>query len=67
VRPHLTRRERELIAHVLAGESNREIAARLGLKEQTIRNRLTVIFHKCHVASRLQLALLFTLDTPKAD
>jgi two-component system, NarL family, nitrate/nitrite response regulator NarL len=57
--PHFTRRERDLIARVLAGDSNREIAARLGLKHQTVRNRLTVIFAKCGVDSRLQLALHF--------
>jgi len=52
-----TLRERQLIARILAGETNREIAGKLGLKEQTIRNRLTTIYQKCHVAGRTQLVL----------
>jgi two-component system, NarL family, nitrate/nitrite response regulator NarL len=60
--PYFTTRERQLIARVIAGDSNRQIAETLGLKEQTIRNRLTVIFGKCHVTSRLQLALYVTRE-----
>ena len=60
MRPYFTKRERQMIARVLAGESNRQIADGLQLKEQTVRNRLSVIFEKCHVNSRLQLALYFT-------
>ena len=57
MRPTFTDRERQLIVRILAGNSNREIAERLGLKEQTVRNRLTIIFAKCRVSSRLELAL----------
>ncbi len=64
VRPHFTHRERELITGIVAGRSNRQIAERLGLKEQTVRNRLTVIFAKCGVRTRLQLALRFASDPP---
>jgi DNA-binding NarL/FixJ family response regulator len=57
VRPNFTDRERQLIVRILAGDSNREIAERTGLKEQTVRNRLTIIFAKCNVSSRLELAI----------
>ncbi|MBI2835514.1 MAG: DNA-binding response regulator, partial [Acidobacteria bacterium] len=42
----LTPRERELLAEILAGRSNRAIALNLGAKEQTVRNQLTVLFRK---------------------
>lgn len=51
----LTARERDIIDGVLAGLSNREIGERLGLSERTVRNRLTVVFHKLSVRSRAQL------------
>jgi len=53
----LTRRERDLIAEILAGRSNTAIAQTLGIKEQTVRNRLSVLFHKLGVSSRLELAV----------
>ena len=59
----LTGRERELVAAILNGESNRAIAARLTVREQTVRNRLTVLFRKLGVSSRLQLAVKLTRET----
>ena len=53
----LTRRERDLIAEILSGRSNKAIAHTLGIKEQTVRNRLSVLFHKLGVSSRLELAV----------
>ncbi len=42
---------------VLEGASNREIAQKLGLGEQTVKNHLSNIFDKLGVSSRLELAL----------
>ena len=42
---------------VCAGLSNRQIAERLGIQEKTVRNRLTTLFEKLGVRSRLQLAV----------
>lgn len=53
----LTPREREIALAIADGASNRDIAARLGITEQTVKNHLTSIFDKVKVDSRLQLAV----------
>lgn len=55
--PRLTSRERELLALVREGLSNREIGARLGIGEQTVKNALSVLFEKFAVRNRTQLAI----------
>ena len=62
--PHLTGRERDLIAQILAGRSNRAIADRLGIRPQTVRNQLTVLFRKLRVSSRLELAVRVSASEP---
>ena len=52
----LTPREREIVAAVAAGVSNREIAARLGLAEDTVKHHVTNIFDKLGVSNRAELA-----------
>jgi two-component system, NarL family, nitrate/nitrite response regulator NarL len=52
----LTTREREIVASVAAGESNRQIAARLGLAEDTIKHHITNIFDKLGVSNRAEMA-----------
>ena len=53
----LTPRERQVIAAVLDGCSNKGIARRLRIKEQTAKNALSVIYEKVGVKTRLALAL----------
>jgi two-component system, NarL family, nitrate/nitrite response regulator NarL len=53
----LTPRQIEILCALLEGSSNREIAARLGVREQTIKNQLSVMYEKLGVQNRLQLAL----------
>jgi len=57
--PHfgLTSRELDIVAAVRRGESNRAIARRLTLSEDTVKHHLTNVFDKTGVASRLELAL----------
>jgi DNA-binding CsgD family transcriptional regulator len=52
----LTKRERTLVAQLLAGQSNKAIAEALGISTQTVRNQLTALFRKVGVSSRLELA-----------
>jgi two-component system nitrate/nitrite response regulator NarP len=55
--PPLTPRERELVELVRQGLRNRDIAARLGVTEGTVKVYLHSIFEKVGVASRTELAI----------
>ena len=54
---HLTAREREVVREIVAGRKNGEIAVALGIKEQAVKNVLSVVYQKCHVRNRLELAV----------
>jgi len=56
----ITQRERQIVAAVLAGHSNKDIAQELSISHQTVKNHLTSIFDKIGVSSRLELALCAT-------
>lgn len=53
----LTRRETEILGTIVAGLSNKEIAQKFILSEDTVKHHLTNIFDKVGVSSRLELAL----------
>lgn len=55
--PVLTARDSLMIRILASGATNREIAARLGLTEQTVKNRLSVIYGKLGLRNRLELAV----------
>jgi len=50
----LTQREIEILAMVAEGCFNKEIASRLGLSEQTIKNHMTTIMQKLNADSRTE-------------
>lgn len=54
---HLTEREREVLALIASGHSNKEIAARLRLTEGTIKGYVSAVLLKLDVADRTQAAL----------
>ena len=56
----LTPKELQIVALVSEGSKNREIADRLGTKEQVVKNYLRTIYDKTGVSDRLELAL-FTI------
>ena len=53
----LTKREMDILTTIVAGLSNKEIARKFSLSEDTVKHHLTNIFDKVGVASRLELAL----------
>jgi two-component system nitrate/nitrite response regulator NarL len=55
---HLTRREREIVVAILDGCTNREMARRFSVTEQTVKNQLTSLYDKLGISSRLELALI---------
>ena len=60
----LTPREREIIEAILSAASNRAIADRLGISEQSVKNRLTGLYKKLGVASRVELILVLMNKVP---
>lgn len=57
----LTRREMQMVAAIVEGSSNREIAQKFSVREDTVKHHLTSIFSKLEVSTRLELAL-FALE-----
>ena len=53
----LTPRELEIVAAVAAGYSNKEMAQRFSLSQETVKHHLTRIYNKLRVTNRLELAL----------
>jgi DNA-binding NarL/FixJ family response regulator len=56
-RSPLSRREREIVALVAQGYKNKEMAEKMFISEQTVKNHLHNIFDKLGVSDRLELAL----------
>jgi DNA-binding NarL/FixJ family response regulator len=55
----LTARQREIVDAVLEGASNKEIASRLSISEQTVKNQLTTVYEKLGIHNRVQLSLTY--------
>jgi len=53
----LTPRELDVVAAVRLGDSNRAIARRLAVAEDTVKHHLSSVFGKIGVRSRLELAV----------
>jgi two-component system, NarL family, nitrate/nitrite response regulator NarL len=64
----LTKRELEIIAAIAGGCTNKEIAERYSLSQDTVKHHLTNIFDKCGLSNRLELAIFAVhhrlVDTP---
>lgn len=65
----LSAREREVAHEVAGGLSNKEIAAKLGITERTVKAHLGAIFEKLGVRDRLQLVLRLRVpaDVPSPE
>jgi len=62
----LTHRETEVIALIVGGYNNREIAKKFAISVDTVKHHLTSIFDKLGVSNRLELAL-FSIDHHLTD
>ena len=58
----LSPQERRILALVVEGKTNKEIAKALGLSDKTIKNYLSNAFQKLHVGRRSHAAALYTRD-----
>jgi DNA-binding NarL/FixJ family response regulator len=58
VRPDLTARELEVLKWIVRGHSNAQIAAEMGVVEETIKSHIKNIFVKLRVSSRSKAAAL---------
>lgn len=56
--PELTGREREILELIAAGDRNADIARRLYISPKTVRNHISNIFTKLHVADRAEAIAL---------
>lgn len=66
----LSPREQEVLALVAQGLANKEVAARLGISEYTVRNHLRSVLEKLHLRNRVEAAayaLQRGLAAPPAD
>lgn len=54
----LTEREHELLAELVQGRTNEEIAVRLGLSQKTVRNYVSNILAKLHARDRTHLLVI---------
>jgi len=57
----ISSREMQVVTHVVAGYTNKELGRKLGISEQTAKRHLTNIFDKLGVVNRLYL-ILFAID-----
>ena len=55
---HLTLRELEVLKHIAQGYSNKQIAARLNISEQTIKNHVSSIMLKLNAKTRTQAVVI---------
>ena len=53
----LTALQQEIVAALLEGASNREIAHRLGVSEQTVKNHLSAIYDRLGIQNQVQLVM----------
>ena len=52
--PDITAREREILAKIALGNANKEIAAQLGIAEDTVKQHVSRILHQLRVNDRAQ-------------
>ena len=54
---HITKKEKEILNYVCAGFTNKEVANKLYISEQTVKSHCNHLFKKFGVTNRTKLAL----------
>jgi len=57
-------RESEIVSAIREGNSNKEIASKLSISEETVKRHLSNIYAKLGISSRLELATLTMRHDP---
>jgi two-component system response regulator DevR len=55
----LAPQEKRVLALIAEGLTNKEVAARLGLSDKTVKNYLSTVFEKLHVSRRAEAAVIY--------
>lgn len=55
----LTRQEKGIVARLLRGQSNKQIASELGIHQQTVKDHLQSVYGKLGVCNRTELLAWF--------
>jgi len=64
----LTPRELQIVSGVVSGRSNKQIASRFGISEDTVKHHLSNIFDKTGVSTRVELVVFaYTHKLPLTD
>jgi DNA-binding NarL/FixJ family response regulator len=58
-RPQLSRRETEIVDHLVRGRTNAEIARSLGISEKTVKNHVNHVYTKLHTRNRAETVALW--------
>ena len=58
----LSPQEKRVLALIAGGNTNKEVAAQLGLSEKTVKNYLSTVFEKLHVSRRSEAAVIFAQE-----
>jgi two-component system, NarL family, response regulator DevR len=61
----LSPQEKRVLALIAEGCTNKEVAAKLGLSEKTVKNYLSTVFEKLHVSRRAEAAVIYAQETRK--
>ena len=58
----LSPQERRVLALIAEGLTNKEVGAKLGLSEKTVKNYLSTVFEKLHVSRRAEAAVIYAQE-----
>ncbi|HEU4426498.1 MAG TPA: response regulator transcription factor [Pilimelia sp.] len=62
--PQLSRRETEIVGHLVRGHTNAEIAKSLGISEKTVKNHVNHVYAKLHTRNRAETVALWLRPDP---